>query len=267
DFLIDTPYHWDDESIKYLVKEYQDCIKALEKAIGKKFDYDKLKRIIEVSERGAEYYRKINEFRKLTPYPMHSNEGILMWTAQNFMSGTEDVVALAQSVYNELKNRVEKAEKIVKEERHRILWLFLPILFPSFLFDTLTWLEEKYGAVVVMENTTYSTARIKMDPSTPLESLANKVFLSGFASCYNGPMDNLIDQNLKAAKEYNVDAAICVAHWGCKQSAGTVNMLKKALRENGIPTLILDTCVADERNYPETQIRTRLEEFFEMLKG
>lgn len=266
-FLIDTPYHWDDDSIEYQVNEYRNCIEAWEKATGKKFDYDKLKGIIELSEEGAEYYRKIMEFRKLTPYPMHSTEGILSWAMQNFMSGTEDLVALYRSVYNELENRVKKAEKVVKGERYRILWFFLPLLFPKFLFDILTWLEEKYGAVVVMENLSYSTARIKMDPSKPLESLATKAFLNGFASCYNGPIDNLIDQSLKAAKEYNVDAAILCAHWGCKQSAGTINILKKVLRENGIPALILDTCVVDERNFPETQVRTRLEEFFEMLGG
>lgn len=265
DFLIDTPYYCDDESIKYVVNEYRECIKALEKYTGKKFDYDKLKKILEISERGAEYYRKINEFRKLTPSPLHNVEGMNLWVPQNFMSGTEDVTALYQSVYNEVKNRVEKAEKIVKEERHRILWITMPIFFS---FDTLTWLEEKYGAVVVMEIVAHSTARIKMDPSKPLESLATKALLSGFASCANGPMDNLLTiQSIDAAKEYNVDAAILVAQWGCKQIAGILNMSKKFFQMNGIPTLILDTCIADERNYPESQIRIRLEEFFEMLEG
>jgi benzoyl-CoA reductase/2-hydroxyglutaryl-CoA dehydratase subunit BcrC/BadD/HgdB len=42
-------------------------------------------------------------------------------------------------------------------------------------------------------------------------------------------------------------------------------MVRDAMRERGIPTLVLDGDGADVRNYSEGQTRTRLEAFIEML--
>ena len=42
-------------------------------------------------------------------------------------------------------------------------------------------------------------------------------------------------------------------------------MVRDAMRERGIPVLVLDGDGADVRNYSEGQTRTRLEAFIEML--
>ena len=44
-------------------------------------------------------------------------------------------------------------------------------------------------------------------------------------------------------------------------------LLKEAMKEEGIPMLILDGDGIDKRNNHDGQIKTRLEAFLEMLEG
>ncbi len=61
------------------------------------------------------------------------------------------------------------------------------------------------------------------------------------------------------------DGAIHFNHWGCRQSCGGAQLVKRALQAKGVPTLILDGDCVDEREYQEGQISTRLEAFLESL--
>ena len=63
------------------------------------------------------------------------------------------------------------------------------------------------------------------------------------------------------------NAVIHFCHWGCKKASGGSVLLKDAMKEEGIPMLILDGDGIDKRNNHDGQIKTRLEAFLEMLEG
>jgi len=101
-----------------------------------------------------------------------------------------------------------------------------------------------------------------MDPHDPFSSLAAKVgghFLVG-------PVERRASYLASLAEEYRLEGAIHFNHWGCRQSCGGAQLVKQALQEKGIPTLILDGDCVDEREYQEGQISTRLEAFLESLR-
>ena len=66
-------------------------------------------------------------------------------------------------------------------------------------------------------------------------------------------------------EELHADAVIHFCHWGCKQSARGVMLLKEEMRKRGVPMLILDGDAMDRRNSHDGQIKTRLEAFLELL--
>ena len=74
-----------------------------------------------------------------------------------------------------------------------------------------------------------------------------------------------MDEVAKFAQEFQADGVINFCHWGCKQSAGGVMLLKEKMQELEIPFLNLDGDGMDRRNSHDGQIKTRLEAFLELL--
>ena len=86
-------------------------------------------------------------------------------------------------------------------------------------------------------------------------------------SSYNGPVQRRIQKNLEMAKLLDVDGVICFCEWGCKQGNGCVNLIAKKFMQEGYPFLILNGDGVDRANATDGQVSTRLEAFFEMIRG
>jgi benzoyl-CoA reductase/2-hydroxyglutaryl-CoA dehydratase subunit BcrC/BadD/HgdB len=138
----------------------------------------------------------------------------------------------------------------------RLMWMHLKPWYSQGLLATL----EHHGARLVCEEYTHATWG-HMDPQDPFNSLAGKL-CSHFLV---GPVERRASHLASLAEEYRVDGAIHYNHWGCRQSCGGSALVKQALQDIGIPTLILDGDCVDEREYQEGQISTRLEAFLESL--
>ena len=70
----------------------------------------------------------------------------------------------------------------------------------------------------------------------------------------------------KLAKLTDADGGILFAHWGCKGTIGASGLIKKALEDAGLPTMILDGDGCNPANTSDGQASTRLQAFVEMLK-
>jgi len=81
----------------------------------------------------------------------------------------------------------------------------------------------------------------------------------------NGPLERRVDAALKMARIYEVDGVIHFSHWGCRQSSGGASVIANALKDQGIPCMILDGDGGDPTNYSPGQTQTRLDAFVEML--
>ena len=68
-------------------------------------------------------------------------------------------------------------------------------------------------------------------------------------------------------KEFQSDAVIHFCHWGCKQTSGAAQLVKRRLEAAGFPTLVLDGDGCDSGNVNDGQMVTRLQAFLELLEG
>ena len=84
---------------------------------------------------------------------------------------------------------------------------------------------------------------------------------------YNGSYSHKARMVGDLADTLRPDAVIQFCHWGCKQSSGGSVLLKEEMQKKGILMLILDGDGIDKRNSHDSQIKTRLEAFLEMLDG
>jgi len=207
---------------------------------------------IELSNQTLGYLHGIEELRKRDDCTLDGQDAMGGISVLSGSMGSRAGREYYRLLYEELGRRGCAGEDAI-----RLMWMHLKPWYSQGLFDTL----ERHGARLVCEEYTHSCWE-PMDPQDPFSSLAAKVgghFLVG-------PVERRASYLASLAEEYRLEGAIHFNHWGCRQSCGGALLVKQALQEKGIPTLILDGDCVDEREYQEGQISTRLEAFLESLR-
>ena len=83
------------------------------------------------------------------------------------------------------------------------------------------------------------------DIESPLDYIAYRM-LSHFNY---GHIERRIKTIKELARRYKVDGVVHFSHWGCRQSNGSINIIRRSLQEEGLPFLVLDGDCVDNRNY------------------
>jgi benzoyl-CoA reductase/2-hydroxyglutaryl-CoA dehydratase subunit BcrC/BadD/HgdB len=85
--------------------------------------------------------------------------------------------------------------------------------------------------------------------------------------CMFGPLDDrVLKSTVKTAVDFKVDGAICYAHIGCRQAGGVIKVLKDLLNEVDVPVLTVDCDILDSTVASEEEIKSKMEQFFELLE-
>ena len=207
---------------------------------------------IELSNRALDYLHQVEEMRMRDDCTLDGHDAMGNISVLSGSMGSQAGVDFYRLLAEELKQRGCKGGDSV-----RLMWMHLKPWYSQGIFDAL----KRHNARLVCEEYTHSCWDA-MDPRDPYASLARKVgghFLVG-------PVERRSSHLTSLAEAYRVHGAIHYNHWGCRQSCGGAELIKQALQERGIPTLILDGDCVDEREYQEGQLSTRLEAFLESLR-
>lgn len=249
-YVIDVPNTYSKDAISYLVSQLKELISTLEGLTGKVFHMDDLSEVLLRENQSKEYYKEFLSLQCDRYYPSTLTLQMYMLFATHLNIGTPETLDLFRSFAKDIKSYPEF-------HRKRLVWVHLL----PFYQETLTRyfnLAEDYQIQVMEMNLDYMEP---LDTGHPLESLAVKML----NNLYNGPYERKTAMITKLAKEMRADGVINFCHWGCKQSSGGVFQLREALKEAGIPLLVLDGDGIDRQNSHDGQIKTRLEAFLEVL--
>ena len=261
-FFLDFPYKDTEEALRYYEGEITELISFLEEQTRKNLDIDKLKETIQLSKQLDDLLFDVGELKKAVPAPMKGRDSFRHLGISLTMAGSQRGVDYFQTLRDELKETVQSGKGAVPGERHRILWLYVPIMFDMKLYD---WMEKDYGAVVVMDSMDYISDE-RLDPSDPIRFLAKRAYNQWLVAQYCRPIRNFDQDAVKMAVDYKVDACIYQAFIGCKHGCAVIRMVKDTLREEcGVPTLILDGDGFDPTVVSSDEMKEAMEGFFEML--
>ncbi|MFC1910205.1 2-hydroxyacyl-CoA dehydratase subunit D [Chloroflexota bacterium] len=263
-FFLDHPFNNTPDEVAYLIGEMKKMITFLEDKTGHKMDWDKLSEIIARSDRQIELARKVSELRKAVPSPFPPQRFMELLTPYYLLPGHPEAVEYMEAIVSDLTEMVVKKQGATDNERFRLMTLYVP---PIYLLGFLGKIAREYGAVSVCEPFFSFWGEGKLDPSRPLESLAKKSFMFPEMGSYGTFKKQTLDSAVANARIYNIDGAIFYAHVGCRQAAGTLKLYKDALNKAGIPLLTLDFDILDPTVASESEIRQKLEQFFELLEG
>jgi benzoyl-CoA reductase/2-hydroxyglutaryl-CoA dehydratase subunit BcrC/BadD/HgdB len=247
--------------IEYGVAQIKRLIKFLENITGKKFDMDRLRQAVLYTDEACRIWNDIMDTRRNIPSPFSAAEIGIMFVMVT-RHGTKTAVDFLQKVLKEVKEKVERGEGVISEERIRLFWDNIPLWHNMKLFNYF----EKWNAVVVAE--TYTSAwTLRMDPDKPVESIAYKSLVSyPLVSCVS--LAKRIGLIRKAVIDYKIDGAVFHSNRSCKPiSMGQMDIMKMLSDELSIPCVMFDGDHMDGGKFSMAQFQTRTDAFVEMLTG
>ncbi len=261
-FVGEAPYvltsdDLDNYVLDYVVKQLEQLVNMAEEKFGLKLDMDKLVEIVKLSDKASELWLETLKLRRFKPCPLGGRDSASDIFPLVVMQGTDEAVKFHEELLNEVKEKANKREGIIENEKFRLLfdgiWLW-------YAFDLIKYFEDR-GAIFVYEP--YSEAwAYRLDASKPLESIARKVLAMGL----NLDIDLRIERFLESIKEYQIDGAVLFSNRSCKSwSAPQLVTADTLSKEFNVPYLLFEADMADPRQYAEAQIKNRIDAFLEVL--
>lgn len=255
--ILEVPSRTDEKDIDYLEKQLRGLIAPLEEMGGQKLSQEKFAETIGISNRLRNNLVRINELRSHSPTPYHGARALnALYTLISHIWGLPGVPEIIENLARE----IEKDERNgrVDGEKYRLLLLGS---LPAYKTDFFNWLERDMEANIVMSELTDVTWDI-IEGGDPFRDLAKNIIFQPMS----GLNEKRVEWTLKMVRDYSIDGAIHISHWGCRQTSGGVGVLREGLEKLGVPLLNLDIDVIEPRSYSAGQIYTRIQGFIEMLE-
>ncbi|MCK9423419.1 MAG: benzoyl-CoA reductase subunit B [Bacteroidales bacterium] len=275
--LLHTPYQEahkiTPEMTAYMVKQLkEEVIPKMEKVSGNKYDEEKLKSILRNASKVEDYIVKIFDTTKHRPSPIDAYFAGVYYIGpiNSGFRGTTEAVDYYAELYKEILTRIEKnlgpitPEGEMEEERFRLVvegppnWTHFREFWKLF-YDM--------GAVIVASSYTkvggvYDMG-FRVNPDKPLESLAEYCM-----NCYtNLNLQQRVDLLSKCITDYHADGFLVNSIKSCNSfSAGQLMIMQQLERKLEIPVGFIESDLVDPRYFSYSNIKNRLESFFQMLE-
>jgi len=265
-FVFDTPEHILDqkarkEIVKYCVLQLKELISFLEKVTKRKFDYDRLKEVMKYSAASSILYRKFLDMAQYKPSPISIFDALIGMAIAVYRRGTQECVDYYQTLCDEIQAKVDQGIGVLPkdQEKYRLYWENLPVWFK---FSDHAKLLGSYGGVILTSLYVHAWSFEFDLNKDPLETLAEN-YVNRFS---NSTIEDRADMAMDLFKKYSMNGMIMFMNRSCKAVSFAVPTLKDVLtKRTGIPALVFESDMGDQRFYAESQVRTRIEAYFETL--
>ncbi len=249
-FYIDVPYEKNHDSIQYVAAQLRELKRFLEDVTGKKIPEEAVKKAVDNSRKAAEYYEKQLILRKDHDITSTLTNELYALFMCHLLAGTESAIEYTKLLYNDVKNAP-------RSDGFHVLWMHTMPFLQDAVKDVFNYSDK----IHISASDFIADGFRQMKAEDPYEALAEKM-----VNCiYNGNIDQRIEESEKLAKLTGADGGILFAHWSCKNTIGASSLIKKALEESELPTMVLDGDGCNPANASDGQISTRLQAFVEML--
>lgn len=264
-FILDTPFchtEYTREMRKYVRRQIDEYLRFLEEHCGKKYDYDRMKEVGKLSVTGQKLWQAVLDTTMHKPAPMSAFDAFFHLALIVTLRGTQQAVDYYEMLLAEMKKRIANGIGAIPNERYRLLWDNLPVWYRT------KWLSEKFAAQdACLVADTYTSAWCGS-----LKYVDENNFLETMAECYtriylNIGVDEMARTVTAMVDKYDVDGIVMHSNRSCKPySLGQYDIQRIVEKQKGIPSLMLEADMTDERKFSESQIETRIDAFIEILQ-
>jgi hypothetical protein len=173
---------------------------------------------------------------------------------------------LLQRITTLARQNFDEGIGAIPNERHRVLVWNLPI---ASALDLIPWAEKNFGVSIVMDMLTFHPDDVFIDTSTPdtmLNGLARVITRSPMGRHANGPAENYFRYISHICESFSVDMIWMGAAVGCKNTLALSGLLKEHCRKMGLPLLIINFDLLDERVFPLEGMMHQVENFMQEIE-
>jgi len=253
---LDIPNKISRESVDYVAAQLRYIVRKIEEVTGQKFDLERLRECIRVSNRARRAYGQLADLQKVSPYPYIGVPVVNTSIYGNLLAGKE----IQKQIYLEM---VEESRKKIMEgkltpEKYRVLWLAWFPVQPT----NINRIFRKNGVTIVMGELARNYGG-QMDESLPFESLA----LWSLRNPYVGTIEQRLKGINEIIDEYNLDGVVHFSTDACRHSCAAQKLIGDVMKERDIPYLVLDGDMSDKRKYSPERTEMLLENFIAIMAG
>jgi benzoyl-CoA reductase subunit B len=267
--MLDVPYLRDgeisDTDRQYIVEQLKEIIPLCEKITGNKFNYDKLVEATKHSAEAENLWVQILHSAKHKPSPFDSYfEAVFFMAPIYVLRGLPECADYYREALKEITERIEHGVGPIPDEKVRVV-IEGPPPWPHF---RAFWELLKHWGVCAVASS-YSKVGgfwdhgFRHDYTQPFESIADYCL-----TCYTNQNLPMRTELLRSyAEEYNADAIVIHSVKSCRSfSVGQADMREQFIRKWNIPTLLVESDLADPRYFQAAQLKNRIDAFFESLE-
>ncbi len=261
-FSPEPTYYEDERSIKYYAGEMKRMVEFLTEHTGKTLDMDRLKEVVEETNKQYSLWHEYNYLRQSSPTPHDAVLPGSCFYVTNFEgAGHPRFTKWFEDLVEDAEKRVKENNPLVKNQKFRALWFDIPSVYYATLVP---WMEEELGGTVVLDMVSYC-------PHTMIDTSSEDSIFEGMAkrSLCDGPMvrqargfaDNFLSDIVSIVKDFNIDLVIWPAHMGHKDGAASIRLMQDTCRELGVPFLSIGLDHVDKRYTTLDEIKDRISGF------
>ncbi len=237
----------------------------LEKLTGNKVTAESLRNAINLVNKKRRVLKRIFEARKARPSPISGKDAILV-TQIAFYDDVTRFVEKTKELAEELEERVKKGVGVVDDNAPRIVVSGCPMAIPNWKLHHIV---ESSGAAIVAEESCTGSRYLNIgdinssaDSVDGLLKAISEAYLNIHCACFT-PNDERVNDVVKMVEEFDADGVIHYNLHSCHPYSVEANKVVRALKENGIPAISIETDYSKE---DVGQLTTRVEAFIEMLR-
>jgi benzoyl-CoA reductase/2-hydroxyglutaryl-CoA dehydratase subunit BcrC/BadD/HgdB len=264
-FILDTPFchtEFSDDARHYVRRQIEEYIAFLEAVCGRPLDRDRMGEVGRLSVEGQRLWQAVLDTSAHRPAPMSAFDAFFHLALIVTLRGTQTVIDYYRELLAEMQARIAEGISAVPNETYRLLWDNLPVWFKT------RWLADRFAAhnaclVADTYTSAWCTSLKYIDPSDFLGTMAE-----GYTRIYlNIGVDQMAQTVLEMIDKYQVDGLVMHSNRSCKPySLGQYDIRQIVQQERGLPVLIMEADMVDERAFSEGQIGTRIDAFMELLE-
>jgi len=264
-FIFDTPFchtEFSQEAKRYVLRQTEEYVLFLEGIMGRKMDHDRMKEVGRLSLEGQRLWQKVLDTAINKPSPLTAFDAFFHLALIVTLRGTQQTVDYYTMLLQEMEERVKEGIGAIPHEKYRLLWDNLPIWY------RMKWLSEKFAKNdTCLVADTYTSAwcgGLKyMDENDFFNSAAE-----GYTRSYlNLGVDQMAEIVLAMIDKYQVHGLVMHSNRSCKPySFGQYDIQRIVKKKRGLPSLIIEADMVDERSFSESQVETRIDAFVEMIR-
>ena len=262
-FAPDPPYFKDERSLDYFADEIRRMISFLEEHTGHSLDMNRLREVVEESNKQYELWAEYSELRRAVPCPHGISLALAAFgVAQGTMCGLPSATAWFRDLVADAERRISENKPETPNEKMRLLWFDVQ---PVWFGELTPWLEKDWGANVIQSMFTYY-------PYTLVDTSSEDAMFRGLAkrNLLDTPMirqaqgtANIFSEDLtRIVRDYQIDCVIWPGHMGHKDGAAAISLMRETCRELGVPFVTIGVDQFDRRYTPVDEVKNALAQFF-----